>query len=189
MKNLLIALPLAAALAACSTTDRFEKRAEAERDRQERLVERALDRAPKWMTELPRSKSAIYENGTAVSSDMGMSVNKAKTMAFGKICMAAGGQVNQQSKIFRLDGERSSVERSELAIKSFCPNVDITGAEVVETRMISEGGQFRTYVLVALPTGDANALQIRKDRLEQERRADTRSREVFREMEKNSKPQ
>ena len=62
-------------------------------------MERALDQAPKWMRELPKSTSAVYQNGTAVSQDMGMSANKAKTMAFGKICMAAGGQVNQQSKI------------------------------------------------------------------------------------------
>lgn len=176
-------LPVVAALSACSTTaDRFEKRADAERDRQEKLVERALDKAPKWMSELPKSNSAIYQNGTATSSDMGMSVNKAKTMAMGKICMAAGGQVSQQSKIYRLDSTNSSTENSELAIKSFCPGVDVSGAEVVETKMVSEGNQFRTYVLVALPTGDANTVQKIRDERAQRRLAETRSREAFREM-------
>jgi len=183
MKKLFVMLPIVAALSACGTTsDRFEKRAEAERDRQERLVERALDKAPKWMTELPKSNSAIYQNGTATSADMGMSVNKAKTMAMGKICMAAGGQVSQQSKIYRLDSSNSSTENSELAIKSFCPGVDVSGAEVVETKMVSEGGQFRTYVLVALPTGDANTIQKIRDERAQRRLAESRSREAFREM-------
>lgn len=185
MKRYLAVLPLAALLAACGTTDQYQKRADAERERQEKYVERALDKAPKWMTELPKSTSAVYQNGTAVSADMGMSNNKAKTMAFGKLCMAAGGQVDQQSKIYRSDTENSSTEFSELAIKSFCPGVDITGAEVVETKMIAEGARFRTYILVALPTGDANPLQARKDRLQQQRSAETRSREAFREMDQN----
>lgn len=189
MKKLFVLVPLVAALAACSTTDPYEKRADAERTRGEAHAERAISQAPKWMTELPKSTSAVYQNGTAVSPDMGMSANKAKTMAFGKICMAAGGQVNQQSKIYRTDSENASTEFSELAIKTFCPGVDITGVEVVDTKMIAEGNRFRTYVLVALPTGEANQLQVRKDRIRQERTAEIRSREAFREMEKNSQTQ
>lgn len=186
MKQLFLMLPIAIALSACSTTDTYEKRSEVERERQERSVERALDKAPKWMTDLPKSQSAIYQNGTAVSPDLGMSVNKAKTMAFGKICMSAGGQVNQQSKIYRLDGENSSTESSELAIKSFCPGVDISGVEIVESKTIADGTRFRTYVLVALPTGEANAIQTRKERLQQQRLAEKRSREAFKEMENQS---
>jgi Ni/Co efflux regulator RcnB len=189
MKKTLLVLPLVAALAACSTTDIYQKRADEERERQEKLVERALDRAPKWMRELPKSQSAVYQTGTAVSPDMDMSLTKAKTMAFGKICMAAGGQVNQQSKIYRTDSENASTEFSELAIKSFCPGVDITGVEVVESRQVAEGARFRTYVVVALPTGEANQLQVRKDRLQQQRAAETRSREAYREMDRNSRSQ
>ena len=185
MNKSLLLLPLVLALAACSTTDRFEKRADHERERQERLVERSLDKAPKWMTELPISKSAIYQNGSATSPDMSMSVNKAKTIAFGKICMAAGGRVDQQSKIYRMDSDTTSTERSEMAIRSFCPGVDISGVEVVETKMVSEGTQVRTYVLVALPTGEANAVQMFRDRQQQNRTAEARSREAFREMERN----
>lgn len=189
MKRLIVALPLVAALAACGTTDQYQKRADSERERQERLVEQALSKAPKWMTELPKSTSAVYQNGTSVSGDMGMAANKAKTMAFGKLCMSAGGRVNQQSKIYRADSENATTEFSELAIRSFCPGVDITGAEVVESRMIAEGTRFRSYVLVALPLGDANQLQARKDRLQQQRAAEVRSREAFREMDQNRQNQ
>lgn len=185
MKKSLLLLPVVAALAACGSIskDPFEKRAEQERSRQEASAARAIDNAPKWMTELPKSNSAIYQNGTAVSADMGMSVNKAKTMAFGKLCMAAGGQVSQQSKIFRMDSETASTEQSELAIRSQCPGVDISGAEVVETRMVQDGGRIRTYVLVALPTGEANTVQKARDERAQRRLAEQRSREAFREME------
>lgn len=189
MKRLLALTPLVMAVTACGTfsSDPYEKRAEQARERQEQYVERALDKSPKWMTELPQSTSAVYQNGTAVSRDLGMAVNKAKTMAFGKICMAAGGQVSQQSKIFMQDSETVSTEHSELAIRSVCPSVDISGVEVVDTRTVSEGSRFRSYVLVALPTGEANAIQTRRDQQAQRRLAETRSREAFGELD-NVKP-
>ena len=191
MKNFIL-LSIISTLAACSSAPKeaYERRSYEENKRQERYVERAIDQAPKWMTELPKSNSAVYQNGTAVSPDMSMSVNKAKTMAFGKICMSAGGRVNQQSKVYRTDSENTSTEFSELAIKSFCPNVDITGVEVTDTKVIAEGGRFRTYVLLALPTGNANPMARERDAKEQRKSAETRSREAFKELDKNEeKPQ
>lgn len=186
MNKVIALVPMIAVLAACSSSPKesYERRAYEERERQERLVERAIDKAPKWMTDLPKSNSAVYENGTATSFDMAMSVSKAKTVAFGKVCMAAGGKVNQQSKIYKTDSENASTEFSEMAIKAFCPGVDITGIEMVETKMISEGNRFRTYVLVALPSGDANRLARERDTRDQRRIAGQRSQEAFRELDR-----
>jgi hypothetical protein len=117
---------------------------------------------------------------------MSMADYKAKLFAYGKICMAAGGQVSQQARTFMMDTSTGSVENSELAIKSMCPGVDITGVETKEVKRIAEGSRYRTYVLVALPTGDANALQKRKDQLKLNNRAEQRSTEAFKEMEKNA---
>jgi hypothetical protein len=186
-KKLLLVPLVASVLAACSSApkDNFENRAYQERKYQERLAENAIDKAPEWMTKLPKSTSAIYANGTSTSSDMAMSTDKAKTVAFGKICMAAGGRVNQHSRLFRREGaQNTDSEFSEMAIKSFCPNVDITGVEVVESKMIAEGSRFRTFVLVALPTGDANPLARERDRREETVRAERRAQEAFRELDR-----
>ena len=99
MKKILTLLPLVAILAACGTTDPYQKRAEQERERQERYVEKAIDQAPKWMTQPPLSNSAVYEAGSAVSQDFSMADIKAKADAYGKICMAAGGTVSQRTDI------------------------------------------------------------------------------------------
>jgi hypothetical protein len=191
MKKLFVVLPIVALMVACgSNKDPYEKRAADERERREAQVTRSIDQAPKWMTELPTSSSAVYANGTAVSGDFSMADNKAKMFAFGKICIAAGGKISQQSKIFMQDQGGTSSETSELAIKSMCPSVDVTGVEVKEIKRIAEGSQYRTYVLVALPTGDANALQTRKDRLNLQNRAVERSDRAFREMDATDrKPQ
>jgi hypothetical protein len=197
MKKVFAILPLVALVACSSTktpvsnapvlpTEQYENRAAQVQIDREAQVNKSIVQAPKWMTDLPVSNSAVYANGSAVSSDMSMADYKAKLFAFGKICMAAGGKVDQQSKVFMQDTAEASHETSELAIRSMCPSVDITGVEIKEVKRISEGGRFRTYVLVALPTGDANALQKRKDQLRLKDRAEKRSTDAFKELDKNS---
>jgi len=190
MRKLLTLIPAVVLVAACGSApkDPYERRAFEERQRQEQAVERSLDKAPKWMTEVPISGSAVYANGTAVSGDFSMADYKAKMIAFGKICVAAGGTVSQQGKIFMQDTSTASYETSEMAIKTMCPAVDVTGVEIKEIKRIAEGARYRTYVLVALPTGDANLLQKRKDQLRLQNRADARSAAAFREMDATGKP-
>lgn len=206
MKKVLAILPLVALVACGSTkpvqtsaaapapvsnapvlpTEQYDNRAAVMQIDREAQVNRSVSQAPEWMTKLPVSNNAVYANGSAVSTDMSMADYKAKLFAYGKICMAAGGKVDQQSKIFMQDTTNASTEFSELAIKGMCPSVDITGVETKEVKRISEGSRFRTYVLVALPTGEANALQKRKDQLKLNERATQRSGDAFKEMEQNA---
>jgi hypothetical protein len=184
MKKVFAILAVAAAVSACTTTptDTYDKRVDAERVRRETAVEKSVERTPKWMTDLPVSTSAVYANGSAVSQDMSMADYKAKLFAYGKICMAAGGKVSQQSKVFLLDNSSASYETSEVAIRGVCPDVDITGVETKEVKRIAEGTRFRSYVLVALPTGDANVLKKQKDQTRLQSQAAGRSRQAFEEL-------
>lgn len=182
MKKIVLSLMTVLVLAACGTTEKFEKRSEAQHEREVKYAERAIDKAPKWMSQLPESSTAVYANGTAVSRDMSMSTIKAKAFAYSKICMAAGGKVDQQTKMFMMDSESAGTEMSETAIRSSCPGVDITGAETVEVKTIAEGSRFRSYVLVALPTGEANQLQSRKDKLRAQELSRQRGDAAFKEL-------
>lgn len=205
MKHILAIVPLAVLVACSSTkpapsavapdtvtitqtmpTEQYERRAAEAQVTREAQINRSIAQAPEWMTKLPESKAAVFANGSAVSTDMSMADYKAKLFAYGKICMAAGGKVNQSSQIFMQDSTAASTEISEVAIKSMCPNVDITGVEIKDVKRVGEGNRFRTYVLVALPTGEANAIQRRKDQLKLNERAERRSREVFQEMDANA---
>jgi hydrogenase maturation factor len=117
----------------------------------------AIEQAPVWMSKLPKAPGYIFENGTATSSDFGFADIKAKAMAYAKICTAAGGKIRQQTKIFKSDTGDTSVDHSELAIRSMCADVDISGVETVEMKHVAEGNRIRTYVLVALSlAGNAN---------------------------------
>ena len=183
MKNYFVILPLVALVTACGTTkDDYHKRAEAAEEKREAQVNRSISQAPEWMTKVPISDNAVYANGSAVSTDMSMADYKSKLFAYGKICMAAGGRVSQQAKMFMQETSESTNELSELAIRSICPGVDITGVETKEIKRIAEGSRFRSYALVVLPTGEANALQTRKDQLILRDRAVKRNEEVFKEL-------
>jgi type IV secretory pathway TrbL component len=182
MKKTLLLIPVVAVLAACGTTDPYQKRADQERERQERYVEKAIDQAPKWMTQPPLSNSAVYEAGSAVSADFSMADIKAKADAYGKICMAAGGTASQRTKIYRTDSERASTEFSEMALRTSCKEVDLTGVEVKEIKRVAEGTRFRTYVLVALPTGDANILRKAKEAAKERQLAAGRQDQAFKEL-------
>lgn len=183
MRTLAI-LSLVCVLAACSSSPRdpYDRRAHEEQQRREASVGRALDKAPKWMSELPKSGNAVYANGSAVSGDLSMADNKAKMIAYAKICMAAGGRVDHRAQTFIQDSGNSTYESSEMAIRSMCPGIDITGVETLEIKRVSEFGRYRSFVLVALPTGDVNQLQQRRDRMRLQEQAGRRSEQVFREM-------
>jgi len=182
MKKILLLVPVVAILAACGTTDPYQKRADNERERQERYVERTIDKAPKWMFQPPLSNSAVYEAGTGVSSDFSMADIKAKADAYGKICMAAGGTASQNTKIYKADTDKSSTEFSEMALRTSCAKVDLTGVEVKEIKRISEGSRFRVYVLVALPTGDANILRKAKEESKERQIAAGRRDQALKEL-------
>ncbi len=185
MKKALVLLPVVAALSACGTfgsKDIYDQRSEKEQEQRAKLVERSLDKAPKWMTELPKSTNAVYANGTAVSISFNMADEKAKTIALGNLCMSAGGEIDKSSKVYQADTTTSGVENSELAIRSLCRRVDVTGAEVFDIKRVEEGGRYRTYVLMALPMGDANTLRKNKLNEDLQRSSIGLSREAFKEL-------
>ena len=176
MKKLAIVLATAAVVSACGTSGtNYSAQYSNQNSLQTAQMNSAIKEAPTWMSKLPKAAGYIFENGTATSPDFGFADIKAKTMAYAKICTAAGGKVRSQVKMFRSDSGDASTDQSEMALRSMCPDVDITGVETVEMKHVSEGNRIRSYVLVALPLGDKNVLKSAKD-------AATRAPDAFREL-------
>jgi len=182
IRNTLGIVMASAVLAACSATDVYQDRAEKQYKIESAGVETVLDNMPDWMTDVPVSDAAIYQTGSAASSNLSMSRAKARNMAYGQICIAAGGTVSQQNQTFISDTGSTTVENSELAIRSMCTATDITGAEVTEEVVVQENTRYRTYILVALPIGDANVLLTEKNNQALQEKALGRSSEVFEEI-------
>jgi hypothetical protein len=176
MKKVLIATVVTGMLTACGTSGtNYSAVYSGQNSMQTAQMSSAIEQAPVWMSKLPKAPGYIFENGTATSSDFGFADIKAKAIAYSKICTAAGGKIRQQTKIFKSDSGDVGVDQSELAIRSMCADVDITGVETVEMKHVSEGNRIRTYVLVTLPLGDKNVLKSTKD-------AQARAPEAFKEL-------
>ena len=176
MKKLAIVLAASGVLSACGTNGiDYSAQYSGQSKLQTAQMNSAVEQAPAWMSKLPKAPGYIFENGTATSADFGFADIKAKTMAYAKICTAAGGKIRQQTKMFRSDSGDSSTDQSEMALRSMCPDVDITGVETVEMKHVSEGNRIRTYVLVTLPLGDKNVLKSAKD-------AEARAPGAFKEL-------
>jgi hypothetical protein len=176
MKKLAIAVVATGMLSACGTKGiDYSAQYSGSSKLQTAQMNSAIKEAPVWMSKLPKAPGYIFENGTATSADFGFADIKAKAMAYAKICTAAGGKIRQQTKMFRSDSGDTSVDQSEMAIRSMCADVDITGVETVEMKHVSEGNRIRTYVLVALPLGDKNVLKSTRD-------AQARAPEAFKEL-------
>lgn len=176
MKKLVLVATMAGILSACGTKGvNYSVQYSAPNTLQTAQMQSAIKEAPVWMSKLPKADGYIFENGTATSGDFAFADLKAKAIAYAKICTAAGGKIRQQTKIFRSDNGDASVEQSELALRSMCPDVDITGVETVEMKHVSEGNRIRTYVLVTLPIGSKNVIKSTRD-------AEARAPEAFREL-------
>lgn len=176
MKKLAIVLAATGILTACGSTGKYQTRADMyPTGPTAGQQSQAISEAPEWMTRLPKSANAVYENGTATSGDFAMADMKAKAIAYAKICTSAGGKVRSQTKVFMQDNGTTSTESSEMAIRKMCADIDITGVETVEMKHVAEGNRIRTYVLVALPIGSANVMKANKDTLRS-------SKEAFQEL-------
>ena len=175
MKKLLTVIAVAGVLSACGTTQ-YQTRADLyPTGPTPKQQADAISQAPEWMTKLPKSANAVYESATATSGDFAMADMKAKAIAYAKICTAAGGKVRSQTKVFTQDNGTTTTEMSEMAIRSICPDIDITGVETVEMKHVADGNRTRTYVLVALPIGAANTMKTAKE-------TSRSSKEAFREL-------
>lgn len=146
-----------------SQSSPIQKASEFNYEQQAISAKQAINQAPTWMFELPKNPNYIFESATSTSTDFSMADMKARTIAFSKICHVAGGKVRSQTKLFRSDSEATSNEQSELAVKSICPDVDITGVQTISLKHVAEGNRIRTYILVALPVGSNNLLKEIKD--------------------------
>ena len=183
MKKLAIAVVVTGMLTACGTTGtNYSAMYSGQNNVQTAQMNSAVEQAPVWMSKLPKAPGYVFENGTATSSDFGFADIKAKTIAYSKICTAAGGKIRSQVKMYKADNGDTGTEQSEMALRSMCADIDITGVETVEMKHVSEGNRIRTYVLVALPTGDANVLRKAKERAKLEEITARRAPEAFKEL-------
>lgn len=155
----------------------------------EQAVRNAVNQIPEWFVEVPKVENTIHAVGDGVSGSISGAIAQARANAFEGICQAAGGKVRSQTKVFRTDTEKSSTSVSTTAIRNLCPDVDVTGAVVEKRKIVQDGSRFRAYLLVALPTGEANVLARTKQADKMQELAIGNKEREFKELDQLVEPE
>ena len=187
MKKTLALIPIVALLAACGTTDPYGDRAREERKFTQEANERAIAKMPDWMTKLPISSNALFAAASGRADTPGMAIQMARTNAMADLCYGIDGRVDSQTKNFATANTKSSSYES--VTRTRCNTVDVTGMETYGAKgidknpvVVATGTDFTAYVLIALPTGDANVLRKAKEQEKREQRQAGRAAEAFKEL-------
>jgi len=188
MKKTLLLIPIVAMLAACGTTrDAYERRTENIQKADIKDRERVVDQTPDWYFKVPTSNAAIYKAGMGQASSPSMAVHLAHTDAQAQICVAANGTVTSQTKEFSTESSKTS--RVERATRVNCNNVNIAGIENGEAKgnnpkVIATRDGYTAYILLALPTGEANVQRKYLDNQKREERDAVAKEQAFKELPK-----
>lgn len=189
MKKLLLVAGVASLLTACGSTgsNNYQQNADNYRAYQAQQARETVKRAPTWFTKRPKNTAdVVYGVGYASSTNMMMALDMAESEAYRQLCQGGGGIVESQSKVFRSDKNGEGDSLATTAIRTRCPGIDITGAEVVESDVYTVGNKFTYYVLVALPLGDANSRARAKADVQRVLDIEARSEREFQDMDRNN---
>ena len=176
-------------LAACSSNPMTEALSSQDKQRAA-VVEQQVDSIPDWVKELPKSEEAFYSIGTAVSSDLQLSIDKSMLAAKRTLADRIGGELSTQIKSFVTElGEQGASEVIMLEIeqvtKNVVANVNVAGYNPTTIEIVPEGTVFRTYVLLEYPIGSANDILIEQVRKNRALYARIRASKAFRELEES----
>ena len=136
-------------------------------------VEKNADSVPEWMLEHPESDEAFYSAGTAVSSDLQLSIDKATLAAKRTLADRIGGELSSQIKEFVIEGgdlyDSDVITLDvEQTTKNVIAQVTVAGYNPSKMEVYPLGRLYRTFVLLEYPIGSSNDIlveQIRKNRL------------------------
>ena len=154
------------------------------------VVEEQVDKVPKWYTNMPDSKSAIYSVGTALSPELQLSNDIAILSAKTTLADRINGRLNSVTKSFMTkvgssDLDASVINEIQTATKNIIADVDVAGYKVKESKVVSNGIQYRVYVL--LEYSDEEAQKILLNRLKKDKMlmSKIKANEAFKELEKD----
>lgn len=188
MKTYLLTIPIAAlALSACSSQGTITQAVVIEEQRE--LVEKQIERMPKWFTKIPVKDESIFAVGTAVTPDLQLSYDIAVLNAKTTLADRINGKVRSQTKSFiakvgSTDLDVATLNEVEKVTKNIIADVDVAGYAVSEAEVFPDGTQYRAFVLLEYNDLEANKIivnRLRKDRLLYSK---LRSNKAFQELDK-----
>jgi hypothetical protein len=193
-RSAICAVMSALALAACASPQPGTPAwtAQQEQKKQEARVEAvkaSVDDLPSWFTNPPTDQYSIYAPGTATSSDLQFAEDKAILGAKRALADRINSKLSSKMKEFLSEtgaGENTQVlAESERVTSNLITEVNLSGYNITEKKFVPAGQQYRSYVLLQYPLGNANRImvdQVNKNTLLQSK---LRASKAFQELERD----
>lgn len=152
-------------------------------------VKASVSDLPSWFTSPPTDEFSIYAPGTAASADLQFAEDKAVLGAKRALADRINSKLSSKMKEFLSEsgaGEDTQVQaESERVTSNLITEVNLSGYNITEKKFVPAGTQYRAYVLLQYPLGQANRIlvdQIHKDNILQGK---LRASKAFQELEKD----
>ncbi|WP_299022207.1 hypothetical protein [uncultured Photobacterium sp.] len=163
-------IAFALALAGCSSTpvEQHYARQQAQQEAKEERVDSVIDSTPEWYVTVPQpTDNGFYAAGTSTSSTLKFAVAKAKMDAEFALAKQYQQLISGNERSFSResgtgDNQRLQTE-AEQTIDKLVKQADLSGYEVVDSKLLKEGATYRSYVLVFMPYDTNNQVKQARD--------------------------
>ncbi|MEI6420734.1 MAG: hypothetical protein WCP55_00835 [Lentisphaerota bacterium] len=183
MKHLIIVGAVVTLIAGCSSTGPV-----AGKDQTIQTAGNVAINMPGWYVKPPApTEDNMWFVGTATSSDLAMSREKALLDAQLKLADTLNGVANALIKQQKNDNAGSVVnDKTSITVKKVIANTSLTGYTIEDTTILPENRNYRTFVLLRYPLGDTNRLL--KEKLQRENQNVSGDEANQRELDKEIAP-
>ncbi len=154
-------------------------------------TEETVDELPDWFLNLPEDEHSVYAAGTATSPDLQLAMDKGILNAKRTLADSINGLLSSKMKEFVAEvgsGEDTEViTEVERVTTNLITEVNVSGYKQADAKVLQQGKQYRTYILLQYPLGKANGVlidQVKKNRVLESR---LRSSKAFQELEEEIK--
>lgn len=193
MKSTYALILIALITAACSTpkpgTPEFVTKQEDERQKAAvKSVDQSISKMPSWYTQPPVDANALYAAATESSPDMQMSMDAAILSAKRQLANSLGARVSELMNNYALQtgtgNDAQVVQEISRVAKSVTTDINLAGFVREKSEVIQEGRNFRSFVLLRYPVGEAN--RVVADQIKKSQILDTKVRasQAFQELER-----
>lgn len=144
-----------------------------------------LKNVPNWFTNVPKDDNRFYAAATATSSDLQLAINKAQTEGRNQLAQQMEVKFNGLQKRFQeetgLANSSEYLDQFTSAYKSIV-STELYGSRISKQETQTEGKIFRTYVLMEMPIGEANAQLMSKIKANENLHTRFRASEAYKDL-------
>ena len=158
-------------------------------DARQETVKGSVTDLPSWYTSPPADENSIFAPGTGTSSDLQFAEDKAVLGAKRALADRINSKIS--SKLKELISESGTSEdvqvsaESERVTNNLITEVNLAGYNVTERKYLPAGNQYRVYVLLQYPLGNANRVLVEQVNRNNLLQGKLRSSKAFQELEKD----